>query len=55
MTNIPENHAGVRDYTIAVLRERLAATQTALDHASDNFYKNLWANGEDQAASTGAR
>jgi len=45
VTNIPENHAGVRDYTIAVLRERLASTQTALDHASDKFYKNLWANG----------
>lgn len=46
VTNLKEDHPGVRDYTIAVLRERLAATQTSLTHASDNFYKNLWENGE---------
>lgn len=40
-----EFHPDVRDYTIAVLRERLGATQTALDHAADRFYENLWANG----------
>ena len=40
-----EFHPDVRDYTIAVLRERLGATQTALDHAADRFYENLKANG----------
>eukprot|EP00752_Nemacystus_decipiens_P008261 g7387.t1 len=45
VTNIKEFHPDVRDYTIAVLRERLAATQTALDHSAEGFYKNLWANG----------
>eukprot|EP00904_Undaria_pinnatifida_P000524 jgi/Undpi1/10472/HiC_scaffold_29.g12922.m1 len=45
VTNIPESHADVRAYTINVLKERLSATQPALAHASDNFYKDLRANG----------
>lgn len=45
VANIKEFHPEVRDYTITVLRERLAATPTALDHAAEKFYKNLWANG----------
>lgn len=50
VANIKEFHADVRDYTIDVLRERLAATQTALDHSADRFYKNLRANGEFEGA-----
>ncbi|CAM9440562.1 unnamed protein product [Ectocarpus sp. 8 AP-2014] len=45
VTNAMEKHEGARDYIVAVLRERLAATDTALEHATANFYKDLWANG----------
>lgn len=46
VTNVKESHSVVRDYTIAVLMERLSVTQTALTHASAKFYANLREHGE---------
>lgn len=45
-TNLKEDHPEIRDFSIAAIRERLSSTQPCLAHASDNFYKNLWVNGE---------
>ena len=47
MTNIPEKHSAVRAYTLKILQQRLGSTQTAISHASDKFYSNLWTNGEE--------
>lgn len=46
VTNLKEAHPDVRAYTLSVLRERLGSVQSAWQHSSDNFYKNLWANGQ---------
>ncbi|CAM9689272.1 unnamed protein product [Ascophyllum nodosum] len=45
VTNIPEKHSAVRAYTLKILQQRLGSTQTAISHASDKFYSNLWTNG----------
>lgn len=50
ITNIGESHLAIREYTIAALRERLGVTETALFHASDNFYKDLKADGKEREA-----
>ena len=46
LSNINESHSAVRDYTLATRRERLGATQPALTHACDVFYKDLKENGK---------
>lgn len=46
VTNLAEAHPDVRAYTLSVLKERLGSVQSAWQHSSDNFYKNLWCNGE---------
>lgn len=46
VTNAPEQHSAVRAYTLAILRERFASTQPALENSAERFYKNLWTNGE---------
>lgn len=46
VTNLNEFHPETRDYMVAAFRDRLGATESALAHASDNFYKNLRQNGE---------
>lgn len=45
VTNLAEAHPDVRAYTLSILKERLGSVQSAWQHSSDNFYKNLWTNG----------
>lgn len=45
VTNIKESHPELRAFMIDVLRERAGGAQKALSHASDNFYKDLKAQG----------
>lgn len=46
ISNKKESHLPFREHAIGAFRSRVPFGQSAMTHAADTFYKNLWENGE---------
>lgn len=44
--NQNESHQAFREHAMGAFRSRIPHAQTAMTHATDTFYENLWENGE---------
>lgn len=46
ITNEKESHQTFRQHALKAFGSRVPYAQSAIDNATDTFYKNLWKNGE---------
>ena len=46
ITNEKESHQTFRQHALKAFGSRVPYAQSAIDNATDTFYKNLWENGE---------